>query len=147
MAHRLSPRSDRPWCCVLRGLLVLGWMGLFPADATAEKTDGLQAERAADPQAWTLRYDVPAAEWVEALPVGNGRLGAMVFGGPEQERIQFNDDTLWTGRPHDYTHPGGATPAHHSPAPLGWQTARGRDAGPAAFHERAIAADAVSAVR
>ncbi|MBE3069937.1 MAG: glycoside hydrolase family 95 protein, partial [Planctomycetes bacterium] len=45
---------------------------------------------------------------VEALPVGNGRLGAMVFGGVEQDRLQFNDDTLWTGSPHEYQHEGAA---------------------------------------
>jgi len=53
---------------------------------------------------WLLWYDRPAEQWVEALPVGNGRLGAMVFGGIDQERIQFNEDTLWTGGPRDYTH-------------------------------------------
>lgn len=59
-------------------------------------------------EAWerlVLRYDRPAAKWEEALPVGNGRLGAMVFGGAAAERLQFNEDTLWTGRPHDYTNP------------------------------------------
>lgn len=54
----------------------------------------------------TLWYRQPAANWVEALPVGNGRLGAMVFGGPAQERIQFNEDTVWTGQPHEYQHEG-----------------------------------------
>jgi alpha-L-fucosidase 2 len=43
---------------------------------------------------------------VEALPVGNGHLGAMVFGGVAHERIQFNEQTVWTGEPHDYAHPG-----------------------------------------
>ena len=57
---------------------------------------------------WTLWYKDPAEQWVEALPVGNGRLGAMVFGGTSQERIQFNEDTVWTGAPHDYAHPGAA---------------------------------------
>lgn len=41
----------------------------------------------------------PASEWNEALPVGNGRLGAMVFGGVTQERLQLNEDTLWSGEP------------------------------------------------
>ena len=54
----------------------------------------------------TLWYDKPAAKWEEALPVGSGRLGAMVFGGVESERIQFNEDTLWTGKPQDYVRPG-----------------------------------------
>jgi alpha-L-fucosidase 2 len=52
-----------------------------------------------------LWYAQPAAKWEEALPVGNGRMGAMVFGGTASERIQFNEDTLWTGRPHDYARP------------------------------------------
>ncbi|MEZ5277037.1 MAG: glycoside hydrolase family 95 protein [Opitutaceae bacterium] len=50
-----------------------------------------------------LFYDRPAAEWVEALPVGNGRLGAMVFGGIHQERLQLNEDTLWGGGPYEPT--------------------------------------------
>jgi alpha-L-fucosidase 2 len=53
-----------------------------------------------------LWYDQPAANWNEALPVGNGRLGAMVFGGVESERIQFNEETLWDGQPQDYSHEG-----------------------------------------
>jgi alpha-L-fucosidase 2 len=48
-------------------------------------------------QETTLWYEQPAAAWVEALPVGNGRMGAMVFGGVPEERIQFNEQTLWTG--------------------------------------------------
>jgi alpha-L-fucosidase 2 len=47
----------------------------------------------------TLHYDRPAVEWVEALPVGNGRLGAMVFGNPGKERLQLNDVTIWSGGP------------------------------------------------
>ena len=53
-----------------------------------------------------LWYRQPAQKWTEALPVGNGRLGAMVFGGTEHEQLQFNDDTLWTGEPHEYQHDG-----------------------------------------
>jgi len=51
---------------------------------------------------WTrlkLWYRQPAKEWTEAQPIGNGRLGAMVFGGTETERIQLNEDTIWAGRP------------------------------------------------
>jgi alpha-L-fucosidase 2 len=55
-----------------------------------------------------LWYNRPAEKWTEALPIGNGRLGVMVFGGIEDERLQFNEDTLWTGKPHDYSHPGAA---------------------------------------
>ena len=55
-----------------------------------------------------LWYDTPATEWRQALPVGNGQLGAMVFGGLPKERIQFNEHTVWTGKPHNYAHPGAA---------------------------------------
>ncbi len=48
-----------------------------------------------------LWYSRPAAEWTEALPLGNGRLGAMVFGGTQQERIALNESTVWTGGPYD----------------------------------------------
>lgn len=44
-----------------------------------------------------LWFEQPAAKWVEALPVGNGRLGAMVFGGTARERLQLNEDSLWLG--------------------------------------------------
>jgi alpha-L-fucosidase 2 len=53
----------------------------------------------------TLWYRTPATQWVEALPVGNGRLGAMVFGGFPEERIQLNEDTLWDGYRRDTTNP------------------------------------------
>ena len=53
-----------------------------------------------------LWYRQPAERWVEALPVGNGRLGAMVFGGTASERIQFNEDTVWQGEPHSYANAG-----------------------------------------
>lgn len=62
----------------------------------------------AAPQDWSelqLRYDAPAKAWTDALPVGNGTLGAMVFGGVSEERIQFNENTLYGGKPHSYSRP------------------------------------------
>lgn len=53
-----------------------------------------------------LWYDKPSSKWTDALPIGNGRLGAMIFGGVEKERIQFNEETLWTGGPRDYNRKG-----------------------------------------
>ena len=47
----------------------------------------------------TLWYKSPAKAWEEALPVGNGRMGAMIFGNPQKERIQFNENTLYSGEP------------------------------------------------
>jgi len=54
----------------------------------------------------TLWFRPPAANWNAALPLGNGRLGAMIFGGVAEERIQLNEDTLWSGAPHDYNRTG-----------------------------------------
>ena len=52
-----------------------------------------------------LWYQQPAKNWNEALPVGNGRIGAMVFGGVSSERIQINEDSLWSGAPQDADNP------------------------------------------
>ena len=59
--------------------------------------------RADDPAAnLRLSYEQPAKDWMtEALPIGNGRLGAMIFGGVASERLQFNEDSLWIGDEHD----------------------------------------------
>ncbi len=57
------------------------------------------------PDALSLWYNQPATEWNEALPVGNGRLGAMVFGRVQQERIQLNEETVWVGKPADFVNP------------------------------------------
>lgn len=53
-----------------------------------------------------LWYAKPAADWNEALPLGNGRLGAMVFGRPDHDLIQLNEDTLWSGHRRDGNNPG-----------------------------------------
>jgi len=52
-----------------------------------------------------LWYNEPANEWVEALPIGNGRLGAMIFGGIKTERIQLNEESVWTGGPIERANP------------------------------------------
>ncbi|NCQ34808.1 glycoside hydrolase family 95 protein, partial [bacterium] len=59
------------------------------------------AAEAIDP-ATTLWYDEPAESWQhEALPIGNGRIGAMIFGGINHERIALNEDTVWSGEKHE----------------------------------------------
>ena len=74
------------WRCILRQAGRLATLVAVGFSAHAESS-------------LTLWYDRPAAKWVEALPIGNGRLGAMVFGDPVRERIQLNEDTLWAGGP------------------------------------------------
>lgn len=56
-------------------------------------------------QEYKLWYDCPAQVWTEALPLGNGRLGAMVFGNPAMEQLQLNEETLWAGRPNNNANP------------------------------------------
>ncbi|HEY1193669.1 glycoside hydrolase family 95 protein [Flavobacterium sp.] len=66
-------------------------LGIFSLTATAQN----------DLKLW---YDKPAAIWNEALPLGNGRLGAMVFGDPAVERLQLNEETIWAGSPNSNAH-------------------------------------------
>jgi alpha-L-fucosidase 2 len=75
--------------------LVGGWLLLLGAQAQAE---GQAPDDSLGP---VLFYRQPAREWVEALPIGNGRLGGMVFGRVAAERIQLNEDTFWSGGPYD----------------------------------------------
>ena len=53
-----------------------------------------------------LWYRQPAGAWEETLPIGNGRLGAMIFGGVEEEKLGLNEDSLWSGFYYDKNNPG-----------------------------------------
>jgi alpha-L-fucosidase 2 len=86
---------------LLQSLAGPGWLLL-----SRRLAQGIQYDRAqTEGEALRLWYRRPAREWVEALPVGNGRLGAMVFGGIGRERLQLNEDTLWSGGPRDWNNP------------------------------------------
>jgi alpha-L-fucosidase 2 len=81
-----------------------------PAAVSGSGSGGKEARAIVDQDYWSslkLRYEHPAAKWTEALPVGNGRLGAMVFGMTDEERIQFNEETYWSGGPYSQTVKGG----------------------------------------
>ncbi len=67
-----------------------------------------QSARAGADSTTRLFYTHPADKWENALPVGNGRLGAMVFGKTDEEQIQINEDTYWSGGPYSTTVKGGA---------------------------------------
>ena len=56
-------------------------------------------------RAYRLWYDRPAKTWTQALPIGNGVMGGMVFGTPAVERIQLNEETIWAGQPNQVCHP------------------------------------------
>jgi alpha-L-fucosidase 2 len=88
----------------------LTWMTrastLLPFTSARSQAFGLEPLTPTDmPRPLRLWYDKPAAQWLEALPIGNGRLGAMVFGGATDERLQLNEDTLFAGGPYDPNNP------------------------------------------
>ncbi|HEU5080664.1 MAG TPA: glycoside hydrolase family 95 protein [Opitutaceae bacterium] len=80
---------------LLRGIVIA--MTIWTAIASSSPLVGAPLE---------LRYIRPAKVWTEALPVGNGRLGAMVFGNVSEEELQLNEATLWSGAPRDWNNPG-----------------------------------------
>ena len=83
-------------------LLPAGWTALAHAGSSAPA----QVLAANDLALW---YDEPAGtDWLRALPIGNGRLGAMVFGNVDTERLQLNEDTVWAGGPYDSANTRGA---------------------------------------
>ena len=79
--------------------------GKAHAQQSKEKGGKQNLKSAASPSPLTLHYSKPAEHFNGALPVGNGRLGLMVYGGVSQETLHINDDTLWSGGPRDYTLP------------------------------------------
>ena len=80
------------------------WLSYIVAAITITANTGVADENGS----WTnlkLWYRQPAREWTEALPVGTGRLGAMVFGSVEKDRLQLNEISLWSGSPQDADNP------------------------------------------
>ena len=92
----LRDRKNMRPCANYVPFLLLSMLAIFTETTNAQVPDQPQC----------LWYAQPAEHWTDALPVGNGRLGAMVFGGVFDEHIQFNEDTLWKGHPHDYVRTG-----------------------------------------
>ena len=94
MVSRLKTKCDRVAWLLLCLCALCAYALQLPAAAPGDSSDALK-----------LWYTQPATEWTAALPIGNGRLGAMVYGGIEQEHLQLNEDTLWSGGPHCYDNP------------------------------------------
>lgn len=87
------------------GHIVITGMILILAGMVAAAENETTTQTRVASGALKLWYAQPATEWTEALPIGNGRLGAMVYGGIQQEHLQLNEDTLWSGGPHSYDNP------------------------------------------
>jgi alpha-L-fucosidase 2 len=85
--------------------LVFSLSLLASAPALLSAAPELNGAAPAPTEPLSLWYRQPAERWTEALAVGNGRLGAMVFGGLTRERLQLNEDTLWAGGPYDPVNP------------------------------------------
>ena len=111
----MDPNAEKPLPGMSRRSLLFGGLSvsklvaavvgvpLPPTEAPAfEASEPEVIESVSDLKLW---YSQPADKWVEALPVGNGRQGAMIFGGVQRERIQLNETSLWAGGPHDYDNP------------------------------------------
>ena len=104
------------WFMKRRAFLFLSALGLLPRGLRADDFDALdplihKSGTASADSAWNhlrLWYRQPAANWNEALPIGNGRLAAMVFGNVKSERIQVNEETIWAGEKRDRSNPEGA---------------------------------------
>ncbi|MEO7934514.1 MAG: glycoside hydrolase family 95 protein [Chthoniobacterales bacterium] len=93
----------------MKCIVVCAWAALMVGPLFAADSDDaakIVAESAAPAEPLSLWYLKAAKEWTEALPIGNGRLGAMVFGGVNTERLQLNEDTLWAGGPYNPVNPG-----------------------------------------
>jgi alpha-L-fucosidase 2 len=129
------------------GLALIACYFLF----TVPSGEAAQEERPTD-AGNVLRYRTPAKDWEsQALPIGNGRLGGMIFGGADREHVQFNEDSLWIGDEHDtgayqafgdlYVEFGDAAGAAGVSSPSKHPSARGQDVEKTAFtqsYERAL---------
>ncbi len=115
MRHRSSVRTiTRARTCVLATLAACTTISTGPSAHSAAQTaappprPAVSASPPADrpgPASTVLWYRQHATAWLDALPVGNGRLGAMAFGHPNEDRVQLNENTLWDGFTRDTTNP------------------------------------------
>ncbi|MEV1011991.1 glycoside hydrolase family 95 protein [Streptomyces sp. NPDC049881] len=106
----MSPHTNRRKFLALSaaGVTATGaGAGTAVADSGPAAIPTTAAPGPAADQPLRLWYREPAAEWLQALPLGNGRLGAMVFGGVDTEQLQLNEDTVWGGGPYDPANSGG----------------------------------------
>jgi alpha-L-fucosidase 2 len=94
MKHQLSNVTRRRFLSGTAAAATLVGSRSF-AEHVQSHNDQIEAE----PSQYTLHFAQPASKWPDALPVGNGRLGAMVFGVPSLDRLQLNEESIWDGEP------------------------------------------------
>jgi alpha-L-fucosidase 2 len=99
---RTQPKMRAMPCHYRRLLTIVFVAAVALVSSAARRSDTVES-------ALRLWYARPAANWNEALPIGNGRLGAMVFGGVEHERLQLNEDSVWAGEVRDRVNPDAAS--------------------------------------
>src|ERR1019366_5646799 len=92
-------------CRVSRRRFLTGTAALAATLKQQRAWAGAPDAAAGQPTRYVLHFAQPAVEWPDALPVGNGRLGAMVFGDPALERVQLNEESIWDGEPRDRNNP------------------------------------------
>ncbi|XP_047316634.1 alpha-L-fucosidase 2-like [Impatiens glandulifera] len=92
--EKKEEEEEREWTLVQR-----------PLDKDLWKPTFIEEVEFPPPQPLKINFNNPASHWTDAIPIGNGRLGAMVWGGVISDSLNLNEDTLWTGNPHDYTNP------------------------------------------
>ena len=104
-SKREAPRRNRG----SRGttLVLVSLICGFCVFGAVTRPRGAQVRPAVETTSNVLWYRQPAANWNEALPIGSGRLGAMVFGGIDDERLQLNEETVWAGEKRDRLNPAG----------------------------------------
>ena len=108
LANKKSPmnRIGRLTRIALTAALLLALLAVLDAAVPASTAAESPKPDVAPPNVSSLAlwYRQPAKGWEEALPIGNGHMGAMVYGGVPTEHIQLNEHTVWTGHPHSYAH-------------------------------------------
>src|SRR5215831_11909300 len=103
--EQMKPRVITSTLCFAAVIASMSLVRFAVTTPNPVNTNRFVGEASAPEEPLSLWYRRPAGQWVEALAVGNGRLGAMVFGGVERERLQLNEDTLWAGGPYDPNNP------------------------------------------
>jgi len=103
---RSSRRRFVSLAASLVGALRLSGLGSFAQASTTVRGNASRDSNARANPALSLWFVQPATQWQDALPVGNGRLGGMIFGGVNSERVALNEDTLWSGAPKEWNNSG-----------------------------------------